>query len=241
MTVTVTANGDVPQQPMNFDNSYTPDQLIAGVFPRVTYNVTVLSGATVNTVTPLPRGTVLGQQTIGTGATSVAGTNTGTGTFVVDATTPVQANAQVGAYTITILATGRALLQDPLARAVREYEFSSGGTVTINDQIKGVLTDTSTHFVAGDSFTVTVAAGSGKWVPCVKTALDGSNVPLAILADVCDPSGGDVNAGVYQSGEFNQNAITFDSGWTVATLVPFLRDVSIFLKSSLSAADPSNE
>ena len=240
MTVTVTSNGDVPQQPMNFDNSYLPDQLIAGVFPRVTGNVTISSGATVNSVTPLTRGTILGQVLLGA-VTSVAGTNTGTGTFTVDGTNPLQANAKVGAYVLTILATGRAQLLDPRGVDIGEYDYGSAGSVTINNEIKGVLADTSTHFVAGDKFTITVAAGSGNYIPSVTTAVDGSQNPTAVLADVSDPSAGAVNAGVYFTGEFNQNAITFDTSWTVATLTSPLRSLSIFLKNSVSAADPTNE
>lgn len=239
MTVTVTANGDVPQQPMNFDNSYLPDQLIAGVFPRVTQGIaTVLHSATVNSVTPLPRGTVMGQQTIGA-ASVVAGTNTGTGTFTIDGTTPIRTNAKVGAYVLTVLATGRAQLVDPKGVDLGEYDFTSAGSVTIDNEIKGVLADTSTHFVAGDKFTITVAAGSGKYIPSVSTAVDGSQVPSAILVDQCDPSAADVNAGLYYTGEFNQNALTFDSGWTIAALTPLLRPLSIFLKDSVSAADPT--
>lgn len=237
--VTITPNGNVPQQPMNFDNSYLPDQLIAGVFPRVTQGIaTVLSGSTVNSVTPLPRGTVMGQQTIGT-ATVVAGTNTGTGTFVIDGTNPIQANAKVGAYVLTIIATGRAQLVDPKGVDLGEYDFTSAGTVTINNEIKGLLTDTSTHFVAGDKFTITVAAGSGKYIPSIATAVDGSQNPSAILVDQTDPSGGDVNAGLYYTGEFNQNALTFDTSWTVTTLTPILRLLSIYLKTSVSASDPT--
>jgi hypothetical protein len=238
MTLSVNSNGDVPQQPAIYGNSYIPDQLIGGGFPLVTQNVTIKSGTTVNGLTVLPRGTVLGQITTGT-ATSVAGTNTGTGTFVLDATTPVQINAKVGAYKLTILATGRAQLLDPLGRDLGEYDFSSGGTVTINSDIKGVLTDTSTHFVAGDIFTITVAAGSGKYIPSVATAVDGSQIPLAILVDDCNPASADQNAGVYLSGEFNQSAITYDSSWTVTTMFNYLRSVSIFLKAVLTASDPS--
>jgi len=237
--VSVTSNGDVPQQPMNFDNSYIPDQLIAGVFPRVTQGLaTVLHAATVNSVTPLPRGTIMGQQTIGS-ASVVAGTNTGTGTFTMDGTTPILPNAKVGAYVLTILATGRAQLVDPKGVSLGEYDFTSAGSVTIANEIKGVLADTSTHFVAGDKFTITVAAGSGKYVPSVATATDGSQVPSAILVDQTDPSAADVNAGLYFTGEFNSNAITFDSSWTVATLTPLLRPLGIYLKDSVSAADPT--
>lgn len=240
--VQVTANGDVPQQPMNFDNSYIPDQLIAGVFSRVTQGTAVvLSGATVNTVTPLPRGTVMGQITIGTGTSAAkSGGNTGTGTFTMDVTTPVLAGAIPGVYTLRVLATGRSQLLDPKGVDLGEYDFTSGGSVTITNRIKGVLADNvSTHFAVGDGFDITVAAGSGKYTVSVATATDGSQNPSALLVDQVDPSAGDVNAGLYLTGEFNQTAITFDSSWTVATLAAPLRALSIFLKTVNSAADPT--
>ncbi len=84
-----------------------------------------------------------------------------------------------------------------------------------------------------------IVTASGKYIQSVKTAADGSQNPVAILADDADPTGGDVQAGVYLTGEFNQNAIIFDASWTVATLTAPLRALSIFLKPSVSAADPT--
>jgi len=232
--VTVTPNGDVPQQPMNFDNSYLPDQLIAGVFPRVTQGIaTVLSGSTVNSVTPLPRGTVMGQIALGAATAVAGGGNTGAGTM--SAVTRVGNKTQVGVYVVKFTAATAFDVIDPTGR-----KLSSGVTGSAYaDDIGFTITAGSPAFVAGDVFNVTVAAGSGKYIPSVKTATDGSENPSAILVDQTDPSAGDVNAGLYFTGEFNQNAITFDSSWTVITLAPVLRPLSIFLKDSVSAADPS--
>lgn len=246
MTVTVTGNVDTPQQPLNFDNSYLPDQLIAGVFPRVTEGKgTIKSGATVNAQTILPRGTVLGQIALGAASSAAkSGGNTGNGTLVLDATTPILANALAGIYTVrcTVAGTNAAtfLVIDPKGVSLGTASLSgSGGTLTFSDRIKFVITDGSTDFIVGDGFDVTIAAGTGKYIPSVVTAVDGSQNPVAILADQSDPSAGDVNAGLYLTGEFNSNAIVYDTGWTVTTLTPLLRPLSIFLKSSLSAADPS--
>jgi hypothetical protein len=59
------------------------------------------------------------------------------------------------------------------------------------------------------------------------------------LVDDANPSAGNVNIGVYLTGEFNQNYITFDTSWTVAALSAAFRTYSIFLKPSNSAADPT--
>src|SRR4051812_38505842 len=49
---------------------------------------------------------------------------------------------------------------------------------------------------------------SGNFINCVKTAVDGSQNPVAILADATDATGGAVNTGVYYTGEFNTNAMS---------------------------------
>jgi hypothetical protein len=230
--VTITPNGDVPQQPMNFDNSYLPDQLIAGVYPRVTANVTVTSGATVNSVTPLPRGTVLGQSTIGAATFALKAGDTGNATC---SAVTVAANAKVGVYIAKFLTATTFNVFDPLGNEVGQGTLSAA----FANEIGFTMAAGGTAMVAGDQALFTVAAGAGNYIPSVATATDGSQVPSAILADQCDPSAGAVTAGVYLTGEFNLNAITFDSGYTAAALAPLLRPFNIFLKSANVASDPN--
>lgn len=232
----MTTGTDNPQVPSLVSETYQPDQLIAGRFPIVTGQNITLTGAAA-----LKRGTVLGQVGVG-GASSAAktGGNTGVGTFVLDGTTPVLAGAKSGVYALRVLAAGRAQLKDPNGADLGEYDFSAGGNVTIADGIKGVLTDDgTTHFVAGDGFDITVAAGSGKYKKSVATATDGSQNPSAILADDADASGGDVLCGIYLTGEFNANSLIMDASWSVATLTPLLRPLQIHIRSTVSAAAPS--
>ena len=80
---------------------------------------------------------------------------------------------------------------------------------------------------------------TGQYVACVKTASDGSQTPKAILVDYTDASGGAVTAGAYVTGDFNERAVLFDNSWTLAALRDALRTYSIFLKSSISAAQPT--
>ncbi|MFZ6724702.1 head decoration protein [Undibacterium sp. MH2W] len=127
-----------------------------------------------------------------------------------------------------------------------------------NLQVPGVSADiyNPDQLIAGNlkivSDTVTLAAGTlirgtvlgqvaatGNYVVSVKTANDGSQVPTAILADGADASLGPVSAGVYLTGEFNSNALTFDPSWTLAALKAAFRSSTIFLKNAVSAADPS--
>ncbi len=82
-------------------------------------------------------------------------------------------------------------------------------------------------------------AASGKYILAASTAGDGSQTPSAILADDVDASGSDTLAGVYLAGEFNPNALIFGAGVTAATAKDALRDAGIYLKSVVSATDPS--
>ena len=242
MSLTVTNIGDNLERPGIAAYAYIPDQLIAGPYPLVTMNVTLKAGTSGQIV---KRGTVLGQITVGS-ATSAAksGGNTGNGTLVLDATTPVLANAAAGVYTVRCIEAvtngGKFTVIDPKGVELGPVIIpaGAGNSVTFSDRIKFALTDGGTDFIVGDGFDITVAAGSGKYVTSVATATDGSQNPSAILVDDTDITA-DAIAGIYMTGEFNSNAIVIDSSWTAATLLPILRTVSIFLKSVVSATDPT--
>lgn len=237
---TPTVYGDNIQRPSANGELYVPDQLIAGDAKLVTTNVTLKSGQGV-----VKRGTVLGVVTIGA-ATSAAkgGGNTGTGTFVLDVTTPVLINAIPGIYTLrNILVaanSGTFRLTDPKGVVLGDYVITggAGGSVLVNDRIKGVITDGGVDFILGDGFDVTLAAGNGKAIVSVATAVDGTGVPVGILVDDTDTTA-DAIAGMYQTGEFNGNAITYDASWTLATITAALRIYNIFVKPSLQAINPT--
>jgi hypothetical protein len=80
---------------------------------------------------------------------------------------------------------------------------------------------------------------SGNYILSVKSASDGSQNPVAVLADVADASGGAVQCPVYLTGELNGNALIFDASWTLASLKDALRPLGIFVKNAVSAADPT--
>lgn len=80
---------------------------------------------------------------------------------------------------------------------------------------------------------------SGNYILSVKTANDGSQIPSAVLADYADASGGAVTAPVYLAAEVNANALVYDGSWTVAALKLAMRQFSLFVKSAMSAADPT--
>lgn len=160
-------------------------------------------------------GTVLGQITLGAASSAAkTGGNTGVGTFTLDATAPVQLGAKPGVYVLSVVATGRAQLKDPNGIDLGEYDYSSGGSVTVNDAIKGVLADdATTHFVAGDAFNITVAAGSGSYTAYNPAHTDGSQVPAGILWDDADSTSGPVQAAaVVRDAEVNQAEISWFLG-----------------------------
>jgi hypothetical protein len=163
-------------------------------------------------------GTVMGKKTTG-GATSAAkaGGNTGNGTFVLDATAPVQAGAKAGIYTLRIITAvangGVARLTDPDGFVLGDYTIppGAGNSVTITNDIKGVLTDGATDFIVGDGFDITVAAGSTKWVPSPDTAVTGAQTGAALPLYTVDATSADVKVAALTSGpsQVNQHMLRY--------------------------------
>lgn len=80
---------------------------------------------------------------------------------------------------------------------------------------------------------------SDKYVPCVKTASDGSQVPAAILAtEHADASAGDVNAMAYFTGQYEGRQLKIDASWTIAQLEAAFRTAnpSIFVNDGGTVA-----
>ncbi len=72
-----------------------------------------------------------------------------------------------------------------------------------------------------------------KYIACVKTASDGSQVPAAVLAADVDASVADVMTPGYQTGEFAFEEMTVDASWTLTTLQAAFRQAisPIFIRS----------
>lgn len=207
--------------------TYTPDRLHAGNFPRVTKSVTVLTGRS------LARGTVLGRVLLGAVSTGFAGT--GNGTITMDATTPILANAQAGAYTAKCITAatdgGTFRVFDPKGNALGDVAV--GGTFA--NQIKFVIADGSTDFTVGATFTITIAAGSKKAKAVDSAAVDGSQYPYAVLVDATDATDAD-KAGVCElTGEFNEASLIFGGSDTKETHREALEAKHIFLRSVTNA------
>lgn len=85
------------------------------------------------------------------------GGNTGNGTLTMDATTPRQAGCQVGVYTVrcTAAATdgGTFAVTDPGGHVIGTVAVGS----TFSTQLKFAIADSTTDYVIGDGFDITVA------------------------------------------------------------------------------------
>jgi len=226
MTFPITPVGDNPFAPGAWGYQYNPDQLIAGGLQLVTHNVMVMAGL-------LVRGTVIGRQT--NFSLNVShGTNTGNGT--VGAITP-GTTAQIGAYTLVATSATVFAVTDPEGVALPN---ATVGTPYVNPQINFTITAGGTAFAAGDSFTLTNSRTTGNFIACVKGASDGSNTPVAILADTVDATATPQMVGAYFMGEFNALAVTIDPSWTMADMSVALQPHGIHLKGPVPAADPVN-
>lgn len=224
MTINVNSYGDNPFQPGMVADSYTPDQLIAGALQLVTQEVIVKGG-------PYARGTLLGRVSVQP-VESAAGVNTGNGTVGSIST---GAGVKNGAYVLTAKSATDFGVVDPEGNVLTD---ATVGTAYSNSGILFTLTAGGTAFAIGDSFTLTVVPGAvGQFQLCVSTASDGSQNPACILVDNM-PVAGPEPAAAYFMGEFNSRAVTFDPSWTLATLRGSL-PAGLFLKSSVSAADPT--
>jgi hypothetical protein len=125
-------------------------------------------------------GSILGQITKGTPTLSAI-TGTGNGTVTLPL---LFAGAQVGVYTFRCITAatnnGTFAVFDPLGNRLPDAVLAGGVIAYTNAQIGVTITDGATDFVVGDSFTLTVPAGSGQYVLVAPAAVDGSAVAVGI-------------------------------------------------------------
>jgi hypothetical protein len=99
--------------------------------------------------------------------------NTGNGTFgAITAKTGVQP----GTYSVEFIAATKFNVTDPAGNFVAEG--STG--VAFSNQLGFTITAGGTAFVAGDGFTIAMAAGTNKVVPLNLTAVDGSQNAVGV-------------------------------------------------------------
>ncbi|MGC4052930.1 MAG: head decoration protein [Paludibaculum sp.] len=205
--------------------SIAVDNLVAGESQLISRKVTILSGQN------LLRGAVLGKITLGAAAAAAkaGGNAANTGAFTLDVATPILAGAQVGVYTVRCIAAaangGTFRVTAPNGAVLGDVAVAA----TFANQIKFSIADGAQDFVVGEGFDVTIAAGSGKYVASLAAAVDGSQVPDAVLVSVCDASLADAEGIAYFSGTFNESALVLGAGHTLASIREGLRAKDIHL------------
>lgn len=76
----------------------------------------------------------------------------------------------------------------------------------------------------------------GKLLICLNAATDGSESPRFIAAEAYDATAADIdNALFFAEGEFNQDALTFGTGTTIANATQPLMDKNIYLVDPVTA------
>lgn len=163
--------------------------------------ITVLSGQ------DLAACSALGKVTLGTGAYAALGTNVGA---VTCGAITVGLGALPGVYKIVMLATsatGAFSVEDPNGVVIGHGNvgsaFSAGG-------LGFTLTNGGTNTV-GDSYKITVAAGSGKYVMLDPEGTDGRAVFAGMLLQAVDASAADVaGAAIVRDAELNADEMFWD-------------------------------
>lgn len=155
-------------------------------------NVTILAGS--GSARALLAGMVLGRITKGVAVGAADAGNT-SGSGAITAAPTVGAAAKPGTYRLTCIEPasnlGKFQVEDPdgivIGVATVGTEFTTHLTFTIAD---------ATDFVAGDSFTIVVAAGSGKVKQIDFSATDGSDKAYGVLVFDATAADGTDGAGV---------------------------------------------
>lgn len=137
-------------------------------------------------------GTVLAQLTVGAATAAALAGNTGNGTM---GAVTVSKGAVAGVYRVVIVEPGTNIgtfvLEDPagvtVGRGAVATAFSGAG-------LAFTLADGATDFVAGDTFTITVAAGTGKWVRYSDAGVAAVETAAGILWTELAPVAGDIKA-----------------------------------------------
>jgi len=149
---------------------------------------------------------------------SAAGTNTGNGTI---GSLSVQGYAaKAGVYSVEFDDATHFIVSDP---AGAEVGHGSTGVAFKAGGLSFTITAGGTAFVPGDSFTITVAAGSSKYKPFDPANVDGSQVPSGILFATKDVTSADKPcAVVVRNVEVNASELVWPTGMSAAAITAAL-------------------
>lgn len=211
--------------PSMVQETFSPDNLIAGLKQLITKGITLLSGEN------RTRGALLGKITKALGAVAVDGGNTGDGTITGGALGKL---AIIGTYALECVeAIGNGGRFKVITPNGDRLDDALVGSAYLNDHLGFTLNDGAADFIVGDKATLIVGAGSLKHQLSIAAAVDGSQDPVAVLSIDTDASAADKETSVYVEGEFNETGITFGAGHTADSVRVALADLGIHLKPSV--------
>lgn len=203
--------------------SFIPDRLgPAGTFPVVTKLVAINAGSGA-----LVRGQVLGKITKGAVTASFSGT--GNGTLTLDTPEPRLARSKAGTYKVIFTGATAYKVLDPDGTVIG-VESSLG---SFANKLTFTLAAGATAFVAGDTFSIVVAAGSGYLAAFTSKAVDGTEKPYALLLEGVGNSTDVQYAPVALTGEYVADELVFaNEDDTFALFEDELRAIGIYGKSA---------
>ncbi len=112
------------------------------------------------------------------------------------------------------------------------------GVAYSNAQMNFTINDGTNDFVAGDSFTIPVTTPSSEvYKTALAASVDGSQDldTALILAEDCDATSANQESIGYETGTFNQNVMTFGTGFSATNTRESLAKHGIFLVESVAA------
>lgn len=148
-----------------------------------------------------------------TAAAVAGGSNVGNGTS--SAVTTNGYAPMLGTYTVEMDDATHFIVSNPVGaevgHGVAGSAFSAGG-------LNFTITAGGTAFVPGDSFTISVSGGSGKWIACTSTAVDGSQNAAGICFGLSDATLNDVSGAVVtRACEVNKSELVWDASMNAAS------------------------
>lgn len=120
---------------------------------------------------------------------------------------------------------------------IRAGGFNNEGSFTPDELLveveqAGVRTIAQGHGVVARGTVLGKITATGKLIPAVAAANDGSQTPYAVSAEDVDTTAADGAGVVYLAATLNQNSLIFGAGHTAATVFDPLRAVDIHLVSA---------
>ncbi|MBB6101866.1 hypothetical protein F4827_001714 [Paraburkholderia bannensis] len=128
--------------------------------------------------------------------------------------------AQAGVYTVEFDDSTHFVVSDPTGA---EVGHGVAGTAFKGGGLSFTITAGGTAFAAGDSFAVTVAAGSSKFKPFDPANTDGSQIPSGILFATKDVTSADKPCAVVtRLAEVNASELVWPTGMSAGAIATAL-------------------